>query len=146
MKKLSLILVVLLAVACLLPALSESASLPNPVAAQSKDDFIGDWVLSGAAMKGQFLSAEALGATATLTVIDGTVTITFGEDVGVSTWELTEEGEMLFTDPDGSTGKLLLNDDGTLSIDYALDESNTLTMYFARAAEAEAEATTDSAA
>ena len=139
MKKLSLILAVLLAVACLLPALSESTTLPKPVAAQSKDDFIGDWVLSGAAMKGQFLSAEAIGAEATLTVTDDAVTITFGEDVGKSTWELTEEGEMLFTDPDGTTGKLLLNDDGTLSIDYPLEEDTTLTMYFARAAEASAD-------
>ena len=136
MKKLSLILVALLALTCLLPALSETTTeIPNPIAAQSKEEFIGEWELCGAAMLGIYMDAATLGASAQLTINESTAVLVFEGETGVSTWELLEDGTVEFTDPDQSTGIIVLNDNGTISLDTEVDMEGTtyvITLYFAR--------------
>ena len=84
MKKLSLILVALLALLCLLPALADTATLPTVVPAESEDAFLGHWELSGAALFGMYMAADQLGVTASL------------QDAGIATLEA--EGEDIEAD------------------------------------------------
>lgn len=139
MKKLSLILVLLLTVACLIPAIAEVSAdySPEPVAIVNAEDAIGSWTLCGAKAYGTYMGAEDLSITASLIVREGTVTLQSGTQIGTSTWVLLEDGTIEYTDPDGSTGLILMNDDGTLSLSTPLDDSEVLTLYFAKDAEAE---------
>ena len=138
MKKLVLILAALLVCVSLLPALSES-SIPNPVAAESREDFIGEWELSGASMIGFYMSASELGYSAQLTVTESSITIVTDEDTGISVWDVLDDGTLQYTDPDGTTGIFTLNDDGTLSTitPVTVEGQNfDLTLYFAKAPQA----------
>lgn len=132
MKKLSLILVALLAIACLLPALAETASsLPSPVAIQDKQEVIGTWSLSGAGMMGIFVSAEQVGTSATLVMSESTALLTTDDSSGISSWELLDDGTIQFTDPDGTTLILVMNDDGSLSFELEAD-GMMVTLYFTK--------------
>lgn len=140
MKRLMLILATLLIATCMVGALADAAPvLPNAVPAQSKEDFIGEWQLSGASILGSiYFTAEELDSTASLVVGENSITINFGDDSGTSPWVLLEDGTLQYTDPDGSTGVFVLNDDGTVSTTMDTQVQDTmiaLTMYFARVPE-----------
>lgn len=143
MKKLILILTALLIATFAVGALAEAAAdyaPPAVVPAQSKEDFIGNWQLSGASIYDLlYLTAEEVGVSSELEVSDGVMTITFNEGSGTSPWELMEDGTLKYTDPDGSFGIFVLREDGTISTDTDTqieDQTVTLTMYFARVPEA----------
>lgn len=142
MKKLSLILVALLAIACLLPALAEpTTDLPSPVAIQDKQEVIGQWDFSGAALMGYYVTAEMINQSADLSaqieVTDSSISITVTSEgnnqTGTSAWELLDDGTIKYTDPDGTTGIIVLNDDGTLSLDTETD-GMAMTLYFTKVA------------
>lgn len=142
MKKLILILTALLIATFVFGALAEeSANIPSIVPAQSKDDYIGSWQLSGASVFDIiYFTAEEFGLSAELTINESTMTIKFDADTGTSTWELLDDGSLKYTDPDGSYGFFFLRDDGTISTDEETTDEDgntfTITMYFARVPEA----------
>ena len=142
MKKLSLLLALLLAIACLIPAMAEPETdhvFPNPVAIQDKSEVYGDWTFTGAALLGTYISAEQVGLDAGMRITETDMTLIFGEEYGASSWEILSDGTLQFTDPDGTTGIVLLNDDGTLCTDTTTNVEGTdyaLTLYFARVPEA----------
>ena len=130
MKKLSLILVALLVLACLLPALADTASsLPSPVAIQDKQEVIGKWKLSGAAVMGMYITAEQVGIDAALELNETNAILSSDLSSGISSWELLDDGTIKFTDPDGTTGIVMLNDDASLSFDVEAEDM-TVTLYF----------------
>jgi len=138
MKKLSILLALILAFACLTAAMAEPETdhaFPNPVPIQNKSDVIGKWSFVGARMLDMYLSAEAIGLSADMTITETGLTLTFGEDYSASSWEILDDGSLQFTDPDGSTGIVLYNDDDTLCTDTVTEidgTSYTLTLYFGR--------------
>jgi len=140
MKKIALILTVLLIATLSIGALAEAAStLPTPVAAQSKEDFIGEWQLSGMGLNGMFFSAEQIELTATLSINESTMMISFDADYGNSPWDLLEDGTLQYVDPDGTTGIFVLNDDGSVATTTDTDVGGTVyavTLYFVRVPEA----------
>ena len=137
MKKFAMILVALLIAASMMAVATAQATEPTRIAATSADDFIGDWELSGASILGIYMSAAELGVSAELTVTETNVTVSFDGDIGTSPWELLDDGTLKYTDPDGTTGLIFLDDDGSLSLDIETDVDGTtytLTMYFTRVA------------
>lgn len=142
MKKLSLLLALLLVIACLSAAMAEPQTdyaFPNPIAIQNKTEVYGNWTFTGAGLLGIYMSQEDIGLTAEMKITETDMTLTFGEDYGASSWEILSDGTLQFTDPDGTTGIVLLNDDGTLSTDTTTNIDGTdytLTLYFTRVPEA----------
>ena len=136
MKKLSLILVALLALLCLLPALADTATLPTVVPAESEDAFLGHWELSGAALFGMYMAADQLGVTASLDITSGVASLSFDGETYASPCSFQEDGTLQAVDSDGTISTFYMNDNGTVSVDVPYDEENTLTMYFSLVPEA----------
>lgn len=131
MKKLSLILVALLAIACLVPALAESFTQPTVVAATSEDEFIGSWALAGAQIPGAgYYSAATLGVTATVEIVSGRASLTFNGQTYSSPSSLHDDGTLVAVDSDGTLSVFCLNDNGWISVEVPYDETSNMTMYF----------------
>ncbi|MBQ9197683.1 MAG: hypothetical protein IJ157_10660 [Clostridia bacterium] len=111
----------------------EIAALPQVIAAESEDAFLGEWTLTTIGAGGALLPADALGADGTLTVEAGKLTLISGEDTIEGETTLTEDGKLAIGD--GSMA-LELNDNGWLSITQQFDEETVMTMYFEQAVEA----------
>ena len=133
MKKLSLILVALLAIACLVPALSESFTKPNVIAATSEDQFVGTWDLEGVLFPdyNQYMTPAQLGGiTASLNIVIGRASLTFSGETYSSPSSLQADGTLQAVDSDGTISTFYLNDNGRISVEMTSDGINMI-MYFA---------------
>lgn len=134
MKKLSLILVVLLALACMLPALSESFTQPNIIPADSESAFVGQWELEGILFPdGTYYTAALLGVPASLNIVIGRASLTFNGQTYSSPSSLQSDGTLQAVDSDGTTSTFYLNDNGRISVEGPYDETSNMIMYFAPA-------------
>ena len=108
----------------------EAAALPQVIAAESEEAFLGEWTLTTIGAGGSLLPAAALGAEGKLTVEAGKLTLVSGEEIIEGETALTEDGKLAIGD--GSMA-LELNDNGWLSITRQFDEATVMIMYFEKA-------------
>lgn len=158
MKILKLLIVVLLIAVFPMNALAIYATtVPDIVPAQSADDFIGSWQLSGASvldilyfdadeldLSGPMEITDAHGNTCDLEITDDEMELSFLYDSGWSGWEFLDNGTLAYTIPDGSSAGIpslfCLREDGTISTDVHFQQENgrgdgksiDLTLYFTR--------------
>ena len=109
----------------------EAAALPQVIAAESEDAFLGEWTLTTIGAGGALLPAAVLGADGTLAVEAGKLTLVSGEETIEGETALTEDGKLAIGD--GSMA-LELNDNGWISITQQFDEETIMVMYFEKAA------------
>lgn len=114
---------------------AEAEPLPQAVAAESEEAFLGVWNTSIIEMMGMTFPADESSVT-TLTVEPGKLSITTANDDGAE--EYTTEfadGVLILTPTDGEsdTMTLQLNDDGSVAIPVMLGEEVFMTMYYEKA-------------
>lgn len=109
-----------------------AAALPEVIAAESEEAFLGEWTLTTIGAGGSLLPAAAMGAEGKLTVEAGKLTLVSGEDTIEGETALTEDGKLAIGD--GSMA-LELNDNGWVSITQQFDEETVMVMYFEPAVE-----------
>ena len=110
----------------------ETSALPEVIAAESEDAFLGEWALTTIGAGGSLLPAAVFGAEGKLTVEAGKLILVSGEDTIEGETALTEDGKLAIGD--GSMA-LELNDNGWVSITQQFDEETVMVMYFEPAVE-----------
>ena len=111
----------------------EAFELPQIIAADSEDAFIGNWTLTNIGVGEGIVPASVLGGETTLAIEPGKVIMAADGESHESASELAD-GALKFTDAHGEALVLELNDNGWVSIEYVFDEETVMVMYFEKAA------------
>ena len=116
-----------------------AAALPEDVAAESEEDFLGTWTMDSIIMNGVLIPAENFGIVGRFDIEPGKVTETSGEGDEAKVTEYTSEfveGALQLTAEDSETALPLihLNSVGGLTISVQAEEEGlSMTMYFVKA-------------
>ena len=111
----------------------EPVALPAALAAESEDAFLGSWKATNVSMMGMVVPAETADMGMSMVIEPGKATI----DSGAGEPEVMEtafaDGAMALTKDGEPTGRLVLNDDGSISIEVDMGEDSVMAIYFAKA-------------
>ena len=112
----------------------EAPAMPTPVAAESRDAFLGAWTLTQVGVGGSLLPAAAMGISVTLEISADAVVMTSEGEAAQCTAEMAE-GALKIITQDGEEMLMELNDNGWASITEQYGEDTVMSMYFERTAE-----------
>ena len=112
---------------------SEVEPLPNPIPAEKEADFFGTWELTTVAMGGVTMPASLLSLAQTLIVEEGKMTekettVDGSELETVYTTTLTDG--VLYATSDSGEVILQINDNGTVSMTFEMDEETSIVFYY----------------
>lgn len=111
----------------------EPIALPAVLAAESEDIFLGSWKATNVSMMGMIMPAETAGMAMSMVVEPGKATIDSGDGAPEVMEAAFADGAMALTKDGEPTGRLVLNDDGSISIEVDLGEDSMMAIYFAKA-------------